>query len=268
MRIITVTSQKGGSGKTTLAGHMAVAAELAGAGPVAIVDTDPQGSLSDWWNAREAENPAFVQTSFATLKEDLAALKREGIKLVFVDTPPTITHANQKIIGMSDLLIVPTRPSPHDLRAVGPTIDIIERAGKPMLFAINCATMRAKLTGEAAIALSQHGTVAPTVVHNRQDFAASMIDGRTVLETNTKGRSADEINGLWTYVQSRLARLPATSNFKSVHHPRVHFGNKAPERQAVEHRSSEHRTPEHRSSEHRTPEHHAAQISEAHVANQ
>jgi len=229
MRIITVTSQKGGSGKTTLAGHLAVAAELAGAGPVAIVDTDPQGSLSDWWNAREVDDPAFVQTSFATLKEDLAALKQEGIKLVFVDTPPTITHANQKIIGLSDLLIVPTRPSPHDLRAVGPTIDIIERAGKPMLFAVNCATMRAKLTGEAAIALSQHGTVAPTIVHNRQDFAASMIDGRTVLETNEKGRSAAEINGLWGYVNTRLSRLPATTNFRSIQHPRVHFGNKTSE---------------------------------------
>jgi len=262
MRIITVTSQKGGSGKTTLAGHMAVAAELAGAGPVAIVDTDPQGSLSDWWNAREAENPAFVQTSFATLKEDLAALKREGIKLVFVDTPPTITHANQKIIGLSDLLIVPTRPSPHDLRAVGPTIDIIERAGKPMLFAINCATMRAKLTGEAAIALSQHGTVAPTVVHNRQDFAASMIDGRTVLEINAKGRSASEINGLWGYVNSRLARLPATSNFKSVHHPRVHFGNKAVEQKAADQRIEDRGVSEGQRSEARS-----AQVKEFHIAN-
>jgi len=233
MRIITITSQKGGSGKTTLAGHLAVAADMAGAGPVAVVDTDPQGSLSDWWNAREAESPVFVQTSLATIKEDIAALKRQGIKLVFIDTPPTITHANQKIIGLSDLLIVPTRPSPHDLRAVGPTIDIIERANKPMLFAVNCATMRAKLTGEAAIALSQHGTVAPTIVHNRQDFAASMIDGRTVMETNEKGRSAAEISGLWGYVNGRLTRLPATANFRSAHPPRVHFGNKSSEYRPV-----------------------------------
>jgi len=229
MRIITVTSQKGGSGKTTLAGHLAVAADLAGAGPVAIIDADPQGSLSDWWNARASETPLFVRTALATLKDDVALLKQKGVKLVFIDTPPTITHANQKIIGLSDLLIVPTRPSPHDLRAVGPTIDIIERAGKPMLFAVNCATMRAKLTGEAAIALSQHGTVAPTIIHNRQDFAASMIDGRTVLEVNEKGRSATEINDLWRYVSGRLARLPATSNFRSLHPPRVHFGNKTSE---------------------------------------
>ncbi len=60
MRVMAFASQKGGSGKTTLAGHIAVQAELAGAGPVAIIDTDPQGSLSDWWNARPAPTPVFA----------------------------------------------------------------------------------------------------------------------------------------------------------------------------------------------------------------
>jgi chromosome partitioning protein len=226
MRIITVTSQKGGSGKTTLTGHLAVAAEQQGAGPVALIDTDPQGSLSDWWNARESNTPAFVKTSLATLENDLSELKQNGFRLVFIDTPPTITHANHQIISKSDFIIVPTRPSPHDLRAVGPTIDLVERAGKPMMFAVNCATMRAKLTGEAAIALSQHGTVAPTIIHNRQDFAASMIDGRTVQELNAKSRSAAEIFGLWDYVQSRLARLPVKTAFRSLHQHKSGFGNK------------------------------------------
>lgn len=226
MRIITVTSQKGGSGKTTLTGHLAVAAEAAGAGPVALIDTDPQGSLSDWWNAREKSTPAFVKTSLTTLETDLATLRQDGFRLVFIDTPPTITHANQQIIAKSDFIIVPTRPSPHDLRAVGPTIDLVERSEKPMMFAVNCATMRAKLTGEAAIALSQHGTVAPSIIHNRQDFAASMIDGRTVQEVNKKSRSATEINELWNYVQSRLARLPVKTNFRTIQQQRSGFGNK------------------------------------------
>lgn len=64
MRVIAIVSRKGGSGKTTLAGHLAVAAEQNGAGPVAIMDTDPQASLTDWWNARENDAPLFVQTSF------------------------------------------------------------------------------------------------------------------------------------------------------------------------------------------------------------
>ncbi|MDE2462343.1 MAG: ParA family protein, partial [Alphaproteobacteria bacterium] len=54
MHVLVLASQKGGSGKTTLSGHLAVEAMLAGVGPVALIDTDPQGSLAEWWNARSA----------------------------------------------------------------------------------------------------------------------------------------------------------------------------------------------------------------------
>lgn len=225
MRIIAVTSQKGGSGKTTLSGHLAVAAEKAG--PVALIDTDPQGSLTAWWNERQAETPAFAQANLATLDEDLAKLREQGFKMVFIDTPPAITRSNQIVISKADLVIIPTRPSPHDLRAVGATIELTEKANKPMLFVINGATMRAKLTGEAAIALSQHGTVAPTILHNRQDFAASMIDGRTVMEVGSNSRSSKEVRELWTYVEDRIRRLPVKTGFKHMHNQmRPGFGNR------------------------------------------
>jgi chromosome partitioning protein len=100
--------------------------------------------------------------------------------------------------------VVPTRPSPHDLRAVGPTVDIIEGRKKQMIFVLNAATARAKITMEAAIALSQHGTVAPVTIHNRLDFAASMIDGRTVMEIPGEPRAAAEIEQLWAYLRQRL----------------------------------------------------------------
>ena len=91
MQVIVLASQKGGSGKTTLSGHLAVQAERAGAGPVALIDTDRQGSLSDWWNVREAETPAFVKTTFPRLLTDLDSLSKSGINLTFIDTPPAIT---------------------------------------------------------------------------------------------------------------------------------------------------------------------------------
>lgn len=227
MRVIAVTSQKGGSGKTTLTGHLGVAAERAGAGPVALIDTDPQGSLSDWWAERREGGPSFARVAIGSLAQDLQMLRERGIKLVFIDTPPAITRSIQAVIQKADLVVIPTRPSPHDLRAAGATVDLVERAEKPLVFVVNAATARAKLTGEAAIALSQHGTVAPTIIHNRQDFAASMIDGRTVMEAAPGGKSAEEIDALWAYVDDRIKRLPVKASFKATPVHRAAFGTRA-----------------------------------------
>ena len=194
MRVLALASQKGGSGKTTLSGHLAVQAQRAGAGPVVLIDIDPQGSLADWWNEREAEFPAFAQTTVARLANDLAILRQQGFKLAVIDTPPAITMAIQSVISVAELMVVPTRPSPHDLRAVGATV------------VVNAATPKAKITSEAAVALSQHGTVAPITIHHRTDFAASMIDGRTVMEIEPEGRSAQEVVALWHYIADRLEK--------------------------------------------------------------
>ena len=207
MQVIVVASQKGGAGKTTLAGHLAVEAERAGAGPVALIDTDRQGSLAAWWNAREAPTPLFVATTFPRLMTDLEALAARGVKLVFIDTPPAITLAIRDVIVYATLVIVPTRPSPHDLRAVGATLEIVEAARKPLMFVLNGAAKRAQITSDAAVALSQHGTVAPVTLHHRVDYATSMIDGRTVMELDPTGASAHEVSQLWIYIADRLAKL-------------------------------------------------------------
>lgn len=206
MRVLALASQKGGSGKTTLSGHLAVQAQLSGSGPVVLIDIDPQGSLSDWWNERTDEYPAFAQTTVARLAADLEVLRQQGFKLAVIDTPPAITMAIQSVIQVAELIVIPTRPSPHDLRAVGATVDLCERAGKPLIFVVNAATPKARITSEAAVALSQHGTVAPITLHQRTDFAASMIDGRTVMEVDPNGRSAQEVRALWTYLGDRLEK--------------------------------------------------------------
>ncbi|MFN4353756.1 AAA family ATPase [Parvibaculum sp.] len=204
MHVIAFASQKGGSGKTTLAGHIAVEAELRGAGPVALIDTDPQGSLSQWWNAREAERPFFVRASSEGLEADLARLKDGGVRLVIIDTPPAITATIGQVIGQSDLVVIPTRPSPHDLRAAGATVRLCEEIGKPLVFAVNGASPRARITTEAIIALSHHGAVAPSILHQRIDFASSMIDGRTVMEIGSNTKSPEEISELWRFLDDRL----------------------------------------------------------------
>jgi chromosome partitioning protein len=87
MRILTIASQKGGAGKTTLTAHVAVEAERAGAGPVAVVDTDPQGSLAAWWNTRQADTPRFAAVDMSQLEAQLTGLDEQGMQLVVIDTP-------------------------------------------------------------------------------------------------------------------------------------------------------------------------------------
>lgn len=206
MQVIAVTSQKGGTGKTTLSGHLAVAAERAGLGPVAVIDADPQASLTNWRKARQADGPRVAAATADSLGQEVTKFRDQGVKLLFIDTPPAITWTIIEAVKLSDLVLIPVRPSPHDLAAAGSTVDLVEDLGKPLVFVVNGASQRAKITAEAAVALSQHGTVAPAIVHNRTDFAGSMIDGRTVMEVRNAGRSAAEIESLWQYVSARLQR--------------------------------------------------------------
>jgi chromosome partitioning protein len=204
MRILTIASQKGGAGKTTLAAHLAVEAERTGAGPVAVVDTDPQGSLADWWNQRAAETPLFAAVDVARLAEHMTTLQRQGVQLVVIDTPPAFMDTIRAAIAVADLVLIPARPSPHDLRAVGVIVAMAEDLKKPFGFVVNGATPRSLIALEAGQALAQHGAVAPVIVHQRIDFAASMVDGRTAGEVNARSRSAEEITELWTYINTQL----------------------------------------------------------------
>ncbi|MEM8800066.1 MAG: ParA family protein [Pseudomonadota bacterium] len=233
MRVVAFSSQKGGSGKTTLSGHIAVEAERAGFGPVALIDTDPQGSLADWWNERASDTPAFAQTNVSRLAHDLEVLKQQGFKLAVIDTPPAITTAIQAVVQVAELVVIPTRPSPHDLRAAGATVELVMRNQKPLVFVVNAATPRARMTADAAIALSQHGTVAPVTIHHRTDYASSMIDGRTVMEVNPRSRSAIEVSNLWRYISDRLEKNFRRTVFQArtgarrpVAGPRAQFGRR------------------------------------------
>ena len=206
MRILTLASQKGGTGKTTLDAHLAVEAERSKAGPVAVIDTDPQGSLAAWWNTREAAIPLFAAVNIAQLTDHLQRLRQQGIKLVIIDTPPqtldTINNAN----AVADFVLIPARPSPHDLRAVAAVVEMVEEAKKPFCFVINGATPRSIIAKQAVSALAEHGKVAPATIHQRVDFAASMVDGRTVSELAPESPSAREIALLWEYVLTQLRK--------------------------------------------------------------
>ena len=148
----------------------------------------PYEVIGAWPDARVR----FVATAERAVKAD------GGLVVLPTDTPGSLPNP--------DLVVIPARPSPHDLRAAGATVELVERMGKQLVFVINAATPRARITAEAVMALSQHGTLAPVILHHRTGFAASMIDGRTVMEVPGEARSAEEIALLWEYLGNRLNR--------------------------------------------------------------
>jgi chromosome partitioning protein len=202
MKTIVVTSQKGGSGKTTLAAHLAVEVERAGDGPAWLIDTDKQATLSLWHERRESETPQRADVSFARLSEGLKALANAGGAYCFVDTPPTISEQSAAILGLADLVLIPVRPSPADLWAVSETVALVKEAGRPFLFVITQAKAQASITAQTIAALSEHGRVARAFIADRVPYAVAMTGGRTAPELGPKTAAAEEIAGLWRDVKS------------------------------------------------------------------
>jgi chromosome partitioning protein len=205
MQVIVLASQKGGAGKTTLTGHLAVAAEQRGVERVVMIDTDPQGSLSTWWNRRKAQTPLLSPLSqLRDLPARLEELREGGVALVIIDTPPAITSSIREVMRVADLVVMPVRPSPHDLDAIGATIDLARATGVPFVFAVTQAKMNARVTPQTVALLSAHGTVAPAIIQDRVVYATAMTDGRTAGDLDLKGAAALEIQELWDFVQSSL----------------------------------------------------------------
>jgi chromosome partitioning protein len=202
MKIIVITSQKGGSGKTTLAAHLAVEAERAGDAPAWLIDTDEQGTLSQWHERREADTPQRAEMPFARLETGLANMAERGAAYCFIDTAPTISGQSASIIALADIVLIPVRPSPADLWAVAETVTLVKTAGKPFLFILTQAKPQATITAQTIAALSEHGRVAQTFIADRVPYAGAMTGGRTAPELSPRSAAAEEIAGLWRDVKS------------------------------------------------------------------
>jgi chromosome partitioning protein len=202
MKVIVITSQKGGSGKTTIAAHLSVEAERAGDGPVWIIDTDEQGTLSQWHERREPETPQRAEMPFARIDAGLSNIAARGASYCFIDTAPTISTQSSILIDLADLILIPVRPSPADLWAVAETVTLVKNAGKPFLFILTQAKPQATITAQTVAALSQHGRVAQAFIVDRVLYAGAMTDGRTASELSPRSAAADEIKSLWKSMKS------------------------------------------------------------------
>jgi len=201
MKTIVIASQKGGSGKTMLAAHLAVEAERAG-DTAWLIDTDRQATLSLWHERRKADTPQRLDVPFARIADGLATLAAKDAAYCFIDTSPTISDQNTALLDLADLVLIPVRPSPSDLWAVAETVEQVKDAGKPFVFVITQAKHQASITAQAVAALSQHGRVAQAFVADRVAYAAAMTGGNTAPEVAAKGHAAEEISALWHELKS------------------------------------------------------------------
>lgn len=200
MYVVVMASRKGGAGKTTIAVHLAVEAARAGAGPVAIIDTDPMQGMTQWFDARAHREPVLYK---GTVTDLVPVLAQQGFRLLIVDTPPSIGEEVALAVRSASLVLIPVQPSPNDLRAAGTTVGMANGLKKPLAFIINRVKPRVRLTVQAFEALAPHGVIAP-LLYDRTDYAAAMNDGLTAPELDTKGPAQGEMSALWTYVASRL----------------------------------------------------------------
>jgi chromosome partitioning protein len=205
--IVAVAQTKGGSGKTTLAAHLAVA--LAGRRPVALLDIDPQGSLGQWYECREERlGEAGTGLTFRTAsgwgaKREARALCRDHA-VVVVDTPPKSDLEARHAIESALLVAIPIQPTPVDLWATRATLDLVGRGPTPLLV-LNRVPARSRASAEMQAAIADLGAaVAGTSLGNRVDFASSMGIGGTVTETAAGGKAAAEIAALLAEIEGRL----------------------------------------------------------------
>ncbi|MEH3143915.1 MAG: AAA family ATPase [Methylobacterium frigidaeris] len=208
MRTVAFVTQKGGAGKTTLAASLAAAAAQAGERVVAL-DLDPQGSLSAWGEAREAEAPAVDRLGPERLGElpaILAALKGRGFTLAVLDTAGVASTGGNLAMQAADLALIPARPSRLDLQATMPTIEALLRLGMRDRFAFvlnQCPPGRSGRAAEAANGLGMFGVLAEPALTLRADHQDAMASGRGVTEYAPAGKAAGEIRALWTWVDRK-----------------------------------------------------------------
>lgn len=199
MKIIAIISQKGGAGKTTLAVHLAVAAELAGKTAV-IIDLDPQASASNWKDSRTAEVPVVVSSQAARLPNILQTAEDEGADIVIIDTAPHSENTALAAARAADLVLIPCRPAILDLRAIRSTVDIAQLAKTPMIVVLNAVPPRGTLAEEASDAVVGYEvTVAPVQIGQRVAYVHSLTAGLTAQEYEPGGKAAEEMTQLYMY---------------------------------------------------------------------
>ncbi len=198
MDVIAIIAQKGGTGKTTLALSMAVAAQRAGR-TVAIIDLDPQASASNWGDRRKANQPAIVSAQSARLPQILEAAEESGANLVVIDTPPRAERAAIAAARAAHLVLIPCRPSIFDLETFSTTLDLIAAVGsKPLAAVLNAVPTRGQKRQQTEQALKELDiSVCPEVFGARVAFDHANTVGLSAQEYEPASKAAEEVQNVY-----------------------------------------------------------------------
>jgi chromosome partitioning protein len=210
MQTIVLATQKGGSGKSTLAIGLALAAIQAGHS-VRLIETDSQGTLSNWQGRRAYAEPTVEPVYTAgEIELRLQALASSGVTLTIVDTAGGISAVTTAAIRHADFCLIPARPSVADIEATASTLQIVRAWKKPFAFVLNQTPIRGQRIGNAATSLGDEAALelsevlAQPFIVMRNDHQDALSAGLAVSEYAPSGKSADEIRGLWQWLEVRL----------------------------------------------------------------
>ena len=208
-KVITIAQQKGGTGKTTLAVHLALAFVKYHNLKVVIIDTDPQGSLGKWFVIRSKKNSLNKNLTFKTASLWGAQYESKAFKkdhdIVIIDTPPKIESDARPSIEAADLVLIPMTPSHVDFWATEAIIEIAKKAQKKVLIQINRANQRSKLIIKTHEYINSIKVAATNItIGNRQIYPSSMGEGKTAVEIQKKSKAVEEIKKLSEQILSEI----------------------------------------------------------------
>jgi len=221
MKLIGISSQKGGVGKTTLSMNLAIASALSGK-PTIIFDLDPQQSIKGYHNIRvgqgQGDQPMVVATTATKIGEALNAAKADGYEIGFIDTPPNIMSKDAQVAAGADVVIVPTTPSVIDLVAISSSIEIAHMKDAYGFALINMATHYGDHVEKTRNSIEEglNFPVCPVTVGQRIDFVKAAEHGMGVLEFAPNSKAAEEIQALWRFVETALKGATKTTTRKAV----------------------------------------------------